>query len=311
MPSSLQQGINAAKAGKMQDALAHLKDAIIEEPQNADVWVWIAAIIEDTAKQEIFLKKALEIDPDNIPAQRGMAYLDKRKRDEASVKGDHLSDHTSPITPFPNKNRPEEQGKKTSWAKPDKRDLEKLAVQPKKEPVKQPKQDQTSQEYPKLSPLELGLLGVIVIVFTFIGLLIASAVFDFSLPLDFLTGNQPKLSTEPPYPGVFLYENDAFIDIQAHTGPPTVDIGIPTSTVQEPLIVFFGIEPELEKMRFIYQTGDYLAFNEYQGKGNSRLYQAELSLEPGLYCLQETAESSSLEDSRFWCFKIANPTAEE
>lgn len=67
MTSSLQAGINAAKAGRMQEALEHLKDAIIEEPQNADVWVWVAAIIDDTNKQAIFLEKALEIDPHNIP----------------------------------------------------------------------------------------------------------------------------------------------------------------------------------------------------------------------------------------------------
>ncbi len=79
-----------------------LKDAIIEEPQNADVWVWVAAIIDDLDKQEIFLKKALEIDPQNIPAQRGMAYLQKRKRDQIADQNDHLSDHTSPF-PFPPK----------------------------------------------------------------------------------------------------------------------------------------------------------------------------------------------------------------
>ncbi len=59
MASSLQQGISAAKTGQMQQALEFLKDAIIEEPQNADVWVWIAAIIDDLDKQEIFLEKAL------------------------------------------------------------------------------------------------------------------------------------------------------------------------------------------------------------------------------------------------------------
>lgn len=63
MTSSLQAGINAAKAGRMQEALEHLKDAIIEEPQNADVWVWVAAIIDDTNKQAIFLEKRLRSIP--------------------------------------------------------------------------------------------------------------------------------------------------------------------------------------------------------------------------------------------------------
>jgi len=61
MTSSLQQGIDAAKSGMMEQALVHLKDAIVEEPENANVWVWLAAIIEDEEKQTIFLKKALEI----------------------------------------------------------------------------------------------------------------------------------------------------------------------------------------------------------------------------------------------------------
>ena len=99
--SSLQQGINAAKAGRMQEALGFLKDAIIEEPQNADVWVWVAAIIDDLDKQEIFLEKALEIDPHNIPAQRGLAYLQKRKQDQAAFpKRSPFRSHSTHF-PFP------------------------------------------------------------------------------------------------------------------------------------------------------------------------------------------------------------------
>ena len=56
MTSSLQQGIDAAKSGMMEQALVHLKDAIVEEPENANVWVWLSAIIEDEEKQNIFLK---------------------------------------------------------------------------------------------------------------------------------------------------------------------------------------------------------------------------------------------------------------
>lgn len=79
MTSSLQQGIDAAKSGMMEEALVHLKDAIVEEPENANVWVWLSAIIEDEEKQVIFLKKALEIDPSNRPAQRGLAFIERKK----------------------------------------------------------------------------------------------------------------------------------------------------------------------------------------------------------------------------------------
>jgi len=99
MASSLTQGIEAAKLGQMEQALAHLKDAIIEEPNNADVWVWLAAIIEDEDKQTIFLKKALEIDPNNKPAQRGLAFIE-RKKYIPPKPGEKLSDYTKPIGVF-------------------------------------------------------------------------------------------------------------------------------------------------------------------------------------------------------------------
>ena len=96
MTSSLQQGIDAAKSGMMEQALVHLKDAIVEEPENANVWVWLSAIIEDEEKQVIFLKKALEIDPANRPAQRGLAFIE-RKKYIPPKPGEKLSDYTKPI----------------------------------------------------------------------------------------------------------------------------------------------------------------------------------------------------------------------
>jgi len=86
MTTSLEQGIEAAKSGQMEQALAHLKDAIVEEPTNADVWVWLAAIIEDESKQTIFLKKALELDPSNRPAQRGLAFIERKKIHTAQTR---------------------------------------------------------------------------------------------------------------------------------------------------------------------------------------------------------------------------------
>ena len=99
MTSSLQQGIDAAKSGMMEQALVHLKDAIVEEPENANVWVWLSAIIEDEEKQVIFLKKALEIDPANRPAQRGLAFIERKKYIPAKP-GEKLSDYTHPIGIF-------------------------------------------------------------------------------------------------------------------------------------------------------------------------------------------------------------------
>ncbi len=99
MGTLLQDGIDAAKSGRMEEALKLLRRSAEENPQNADVWVWLSAIIDDEEKQTEFLQKALEIDPENKPAQRGMAFL-KRKKFIAPKPGETLSDHTRPIGVF-------------------------------------------------------------------------------------------------------------------------------------------------------------------------------------------------------------------
>mgnify|MGYP000862613245 CR=1 FL=1 len=305
MTSSLQQGISAAKAGRMQEALNFLKDAIIEEPQNADVWVWIAAIIDDINKQEIFLQKALEIDPNNIPAQRGMAYLKKRKEDEASVKGEHLSDHTSPISPFPASGRKNQSVDSPVWAKPSAANLELAKKQPENIETDRTPQESVFKNLPKLSGVEIALLGVVLIVFCLIGLLAASALFKFDLPLNFLVSEKPKLASVPPYPGVFLYENERFFNIQQHIGLPAADEGIPTSFEQIPILVFYQTDANPDQINLIFQTGEYISYQRFRGKGDSKILTPEISLLDGLYCLQYSQPSTSIQVTPYWCFKVA------
>lgn len=305
MAFSLQQGINAAKAGRTQEALRFLKDAIIEEPQNADVWVWVAAIIDDLDKQEIFLEKALEIDPNNIPAQRGMAYLKKRKRDEASVNNEHLSDHTHPITPFPASRQATRQMLTSTWSQSSVDTLESIATEDDTRPEKKTPQRKTLQKLPKLTPFEISMLGVVVVVFCFIGLLVASALFDFQLPfLKALTGGDQARVTEPPYPGAFLFEDNVYQDIRQHVGLPSQDIGIPISTNANPMIVFFQSQIDPEQIQLIYETGDYISITYTTKKNETILIQPAGSLEPGLYCLQQPQPAPSSEPPSFWCFKV-------
>jgi len=309
MDSSLQKGINAAKAGRMQEALEFMKDAIIEEPQNADVWVWIAAIIDNLEKQEIFLNKALEIDPNNIPAQRGLSYLYERRRDEASVRDDHLSDHTSPISPFPKSKYSEKPVAHSGWSKLDTNGLNELAKVEEKSD-KDRIGEGFFQNLPKLKPFELILIGVVVIVFCFIGLLAASALFDFELPLGVLGSDKPNLMTEPPYPGVFLYENGIFFDIQQHEGIPKQEVGIPSSVEEKPVIVFWKTIADAEKVRLVYETGQYIPFTAYPGRSNTDLMQPISNLQPGLYCFQQSSEEPDNQETFYWCFKIPNLTSE-
>jgi len=302
MASSLQKGINAAKSGHMHDALEFLKDAIIEEPQNAEVWVWIAAIIDDMDKQEIFLEKALDLDPNNIPAQRGLAYLHNRKQEQSSVQQDHLSDHTQPISPFPSPQKRQEVKKDGEWAKISEEELEQVA-QSSESKAQEVKKKEIST--PKLSLFEMTLLGVIVVVFCFIGLLAASSIFKFELPLDFLRGNKPTLAAEPPYQGVFLYENGIFFDIQQFQGLPQTDIGMPTSYNEQPVIVFWKINIEPEYLQMVYQNGAIISFKTSPQLQKGILLQPERKIQNGLYCLHAPGDTEK--EAIYWCFKIAEP----
>jgi tetratricopeptide (TPR) repeat protein len=316
MVSSLQKGIKAAKSGHMQEALDFLKDAIIEEPQNADVWVWVAAIIDDLDKQEIFLKKALEIDPQNIPAQRGMAYLQKRKRDQIADQNDHLSDHTSPISPFPPTGRPQSPEDNNGWSKLELGELNEIATQDEDTDEDKPKDakpakssEKLLKDLPKLSAFEIVLLGVVVVVFVFIGILAASAIFDFDLPISALSGSKAA-GNEPPYAGVFLLEDDIYSDIEHHQGLPSQDVGIPTSQNADPTIVIFTSEANPEMLNLIYETGEYIPFDFTTRKDGLSLVHAESDLIPGLYCFQQLPEVSIVEAASYWCFKVVSAPSE-
>ncbi len=305
MASSLQQGINAAKAGRMQEALEFLKDAIIEEPQNAEVWVWIAAIIDDMDKQAIFLEKALEIDPHNIPAQRGLAYLEQRKHDQTRTADDHLSDYTRPISPFPSSSERHKVTSSATWSPRTVDELGELAhsSENKHKSVKQ--KDTGAENGFKLTPIEIGLLGVVALVFSFIGLLAASALFNFELPLGFLLGDRASMTLTPPHSGVFLYENEMFFEIGRNDGLPTQDVGFPTSAAPEPMVLLWQTQADRDQIKLVYETGAYIPIRAQTGRDDVTILQPDQELQPGLYCFQQLNERSEGPEAFYWCFKVS------
>jgi len=309
MPSSLQKGINAAKAGQTEKALEHLKDAIIEEPQNADVWVWIAAIIDDQDKQEIFLIKALEIDPHNIPAQRGLSYLKKQNQHEEHIQGESLSDHTQPISPFPKQDHNVHQQAESPVIQLKSDALVNLTTGSAGKPKADAHEEKT-REMLRLTAFEIVLLCVVVIVFTFIGLLASSALFDFDLPWGLLTGNRPRLTAEPPYQGVFLYEEQVFFDIDPHEGSPVANAGIPTSKSARPVILFWKLDADTESMKLIFESGTYVDFQSYRSGGEADLIRPLNDLQEGLHCLQETKQPKPESLDTFYCFEVNLSTGE-
>lgn len=191
MPSSLQKGIIAAKAGRMQEALNFMKDAMIEEPQNAEVWVWIAAILDDLKEQEIFLKQALAIDPNNVSAQQGLAYLQQQMRDQAAAGVGSLSDPVLTESP-----------KKTSNSLKTSMGVKGKLANLKEKIIKQKSENKlnggNANKETKRIPLRNIILGALVLVFCVLGSLAASIIFNFNLPFSLPSLEQIKRTKSQP-----------------------------------------------------------------------------------------------------------------
>jgi len=317
MASSLSQGIEAAKSGQMEQALAHLKDAIVEEPENADVWVWLAAIIEDEDKQTIFLKKALEIDPNNKPAQRGLAFIE-RKKYIPPKPGEKLSDYTKPIGVFkvePAKFSVESTPQPSAESAPADEVAE--PAQPTEEPVSTPITEATSNGEsatalttpPLRTPaassrkawVDILIYGVILMAFVVIGILIGTTLLNVDIP--FLTKPTPVLSVLPPSEGVFLLENGQYTEMKLSLNAPQTDDGIPPTAQTQPQVVINNQVIRLERLQFVDEEGNPVAFTTVPAENGTAILSPQEALEPGCYCLVFNLNADHGE-ALYWCLQV-------
>ena len=317
MASSLSQGIEAAKSGQMEQALAHLKDAIVEEPENADVCVWLAAIIEDEDKQTIFLKKALEIDPNNKPAQRGLAFIE-RKKYIPPKPGEKLSDYTKPIGVFkvePAKFSVESTPQPSAESAPADEVAE--PAQPTEEPVSTPITEATSNGEsatalttpPLRTPaassrkawVDILIYGVILMAFVVIGILIGTTLLNVDIP--FLTKPTPVLSVLPPSEGVFLLENGQYTEMKLSLNAPQTDDGIPPTAQTQPQVVINNQVIRLERLQFVDEEGNPVAFTTVPAENGTAILSPQEALEPGRYCLVFNLNADNGE-ALYWCLQV-------
>jgi tetratricopeptide (TPR) repeat protein len=317
MASSLSQGIEAAKSGQMEQALAHLKDAIVEEPENADVWVWLAAIIEDEDKQTIFLKKALEIDPNNKPAQRGLAFIE-RKKNIPPKPGEKLSDYTKPIGVFkaePAKFSMESTPQPPAESAPAAEVAE--PAQPTAELVSPPITEaspnrastaaqSTSSASTASAPsrkawVDILIYGVILMAFVVIGILIGTTLLNVDIP--FLTKPTPVLSMLPPSEGVFVLENGQYAEMKLSLNAPQTEDGIPLTSQTQPQVVINNQVIKLERLQFVDEEGKPVAFTTVPAENGTAILSPQEALDPGRYCLVFNLNADRGE-ALYWCLQV-------
>jgi tetratricopeptide (TPR) repeat protein len=74
----LQLGIQAAKAGRREQARELLLQVVEQDQENIQGWLWLSGVLEDSEERRICLENVLTIDPNNATAQKGLSLLPKR-----------------------------------------------------------------------------------------------------------------------------------------------------------------------------------------------------------------------------------------
>ncbi|MCK9246510.1 MAG: hypothetical protein M0P11_06100 [Anaerolineaceae bacterium] len=300
MTSALERGIEAAKSGLMEESLAHLKDAIVEEPENANVWVWLSAIIEDEEKQTVFLKKALDIDPGNRPAQRGLAFIE-RKKYIPPKPGEKLSDYTRPIGVF---------GKPALT--PSQAAANIAAQNPLQEAAPAPQLATAAPTVPaQTTPkpaaarkpwLDILLYGFTLMIFIIIGILIGSTLLNIDIP--FLSPPNPVLSVLPPANGVFILENDQYSEMPMNQTLPADAKSLPETASKKPEIVINTLVINLdERLELLDQDDQSVPFEAIAAENNTRVLTPVSELTPGRYCLVYSLNPTK-DENLYWCLYV-------
>jgi tetratricopeptide (TPR) repeat protein len=117
--SSFQEAVEALREGDKTKARDLLTKLLKSEQDNAQYWIWLSAAVDSTKERIYCLKTALELDPENATAKRGLVLLGALPPDES-------------VQPFP-LNRPrlwEEELKLASEKPKEKRTFKSVITSP-------------------------------------------------------------------------------------------------------------------------------------------------------------------------------------
>jgi hypothetical protein len=74
----LYDGAVAVREGRHADAQGLLLQVIERDEQNELAWLWLSGAMEDPADQQVALENVLALNPNNVIARQGLAYLQER-----------------------------------------------------------------------------------------------------------------------------------------------------------------------------------------------------------------------------------------
>lgn len=78
MLPSVEEAIKAIKAGDKEKGRKLLADILQADLENEMAWLWMSSVATSNEERRKYLKRVLEINPDNVAAQRGLAKLEPK-----------------------------------------------------------------------------------------------------------------------------------------------------------------------------------------------------------------------------------------
>ena len=69
------EGVNAFKTGRKEEARALLLKATELDPYNEQAWLWLSGLMDGPDDQRTCLENVLAINPENERAKQGLSYL--------------------------------------------------------------------------------------------------------------------------------------------------------------------------------------------------------------------------------------------
>jgi tetratricopeptide (TPR) repeat protein len=109
----LREGIAAAKAGQRERARDLLIRVVEEDEGNLAAWLWLSGVMDGLDDKEVCLENALELDPANEAARKGLDWVRRKKEagrpprrpasPAAAILGDDFGRHVTvePALPVP------------------------------------------------------------------------------------------------------------------------------------------------------------------------------------------------------------------
>ena len=90
--SDLDEAVQLIRTGQREEGRQMLEELLEADENNEDIWLWLSAVVDSNEDREICLENVLAIDPNNAPAQRGLASLRAGRFNVNEMLGDLLEE---------------------------------------------------------------------------------------------------------------------------------------------------------------------------------------------------------------------------